>query len=149
MIIDLYLNNSENNSFDKKLTMVRNMNGNLRQETSIINPVIIFEYASTLPVFNYVYIPDFKRYYFVKNVVSVRTNLWEMSLHVDVLSSFKNEILENTGTIARQENQWNMYLDDGTFRSYSNPLIQFKKFPNQDLLTDNTLVLIVAGGISS
>lgn len=147
MIIDLYLNNSEDNTVTKNLSQILSMQGNLKSETSIINPSIMFEFAKQMPIFNYVYIPDFKRYYFVRNITSYRTNLWQMDLHVDVLMSFKNEILANTGTIARQENQWNMYLDDGTFRAYSNPLIQFKKFPNLNLLNQDSLVLIVAGGV--
>lgn len=150
MIIDLYINNSENNAFTKNLTLVYTLNGTLRESVSILNPSIDFNFDGIqMPTINYVFIPDFKRYYFVKNITSIRTNLWRYDLHVDVLSSFKDEILANTGTVARQENQWNMYLDDGTFRAYSNPLIQMKKFPNQNLLNDNTLVLIVAGGIAN
>ena len=150
MTIDLYLNNSENNAVLKNITQIISMKGDLRQGTSIINPTIDFQYETTIsPKFNYVYIPDFRRYYFLKNLTSVRNNLWRMDLHVDVLMSFKEEILANTATISRQENLWNMYLNDGTFRAYSNPIIQFKKFPNDNLLNNDNLVLIVAGGIGN
>ena len=61
--------------------------------TSIINPKIELDIGLTVnpQAFNYCYIPDFKRYYFVREWTFER-GLWIGSLAVDVLATYKNHI---------------------------------------------------------
>ena len=66
---------------------------------------------------NYVYIPDFNRYYFINDITSVRQNLWRLSLHVDVLMSYKKEIKNTKAFISRNEFIYNDKLVDD-FRDY-------------------------------
>lgn len=44
-----------------------------------------------IPAWNYAYIPDFERYYFITGTAYDR-GVWEISLSVDVLASFKTDI---------------------------------------------------------
>lgn len=113
MIIILYKNSSEINRVDKTnyLTEVTRIQGTLREETSITELSITFEYNS-VPTFNYVYIPDFNRYYFVSDISSVTDKLWHMLLQVDVLMTYKNALLNCTGFIDRNEFQTNEYIVD-------------------------------------
>lgn len=55
----------------------------------MIDPVLTFEIpmANIVDV-NYLYIEDFKRYYYITHLRSIRTGLVEVSCHVDVLMSF-------------------------------------------------------------
>lgn len=146
MIINLFYNSSEVNKLDKDLTPILELDGTLRDATSITDPVIIFEYSgSELPKFNYVYIPLFNRYYFVNALDSIRNGLYSFSCHCDVLTTYKNEIRTNTAIIRRQENRWNMYLDDGIFKTYQNPHIKTIYFHN-GFTQANEFVLAVAGG---
>ena len=64
--IKLYSNTAETNRVDKTnfLTLKATLQGNLKEKTSIINPIINFE-LSDVPDFNYVYIAEFNRYYFI------------------------------------------------------------------------------------
>lgn len=71
----------------------------LKTPTSVLNPVIVVE-ANVLNV-TYGYIPDFGRYYFVFDIVSVNNSTWELHLHVDVLATYKSEILSTEAYIAR------------------------------------------------
>lgn len=71
----------------------------LKTPTSVLNPVIVVE-ANVLNV-TYGYIPDFGRYYFVSDIVSVNNSTWELHLHVDVLATYKSEILSTEAYIAR------------------------------------------------
>lgn len=114
----------------KNITTLTTVTGDLREETSIVDPVIIFEGNFEHLGFNYMYIPTFQRYYYVTNIKSIRTGLWEVSAHCDVLKTYADAILANTGVIARQENDWNMYINDGSFKVQSNPYIITKRFPN-------------------
>ena len=77
------------------------------------------------------------------NIRSIRNGLVEFSCHVDVLSSFATDIRNNIGVVKRQENKWNLYLNDGSFKVYQNPNVLTKAFPSG--FTTQELVLAVAG----
>lgn len=88
MTINLYKNNSDKNYVDKQLTLVDTLTGTLRTPCDIVNPVISIEYG-TVPDFNYIFITEFNRYYYVTSITSERNGFWTINLHVDVLMSFK------------------------------------------------------------
>lgn len=122
--------------------------GALREGSSIIDPVILVE--ANAPGFhangyNYCHIEEFGRYYFITNIVSPNYTLWEIHCHVDVLMSFKDQIKAQTAIVARQERQYNLMLDDGSFMSYQNPKIQTKLFSVEGPFETQEFVLIVAG----
>lgn len=110
-VINLYQNNSSPNTLIKSLTEVSSVSGNIKEKTSIVDPVILFQF-DTVPSFNYVYIPVFGRYYFVKNITNYKNNLWEITMHVDVLMSYQRKILSCPCVCSRQENLGNMYIQD-------------------------------------
>lgn len=144
MIIKLQNTISEPNKIGKDITDILQIEGTLKEETSIIDPVILIKYEGTLNN-NYMTIEEFGRSYFINNITSIRTGLWEISAHIDVLETYRDEIKENRAVIKRQENDWNLYIDDGTFKSYQNPLIYTRTFPNGFNETNNEFVLVVAG----
>ena len=145
MTILLQYNQTEKNSLDKNTTDIITLTGTLKAETSIIDPVIIIEYdLALLENCNYMTIHEFGRTYFIRNIRSVRNGLVEISGHVDVLTSFRQQIRENTGIIRKQEKEWNLYLNDGTFKIYQNPQVLTKAFPSG--FSQQEFVLAVAGG---
>lgn len=104
--------------------------GTLREECGVCDPVLNLELDfETLGKCNYVYIPDFKRYYFVVNIVCIRNSLYRVFLHVDVLQTYAEQIKAQRAIIQRQENNWNLYLNDGFFRVEQKPKLQIKNFP--------------------
>lgn len=142
--IVFYVNSSEKNKIDKTLTEITTMSGTLRNETSIIDPVIIVEGdLSAFTGCNYMSIETFGRSYFVNNIRSIRNDLFEVSGHVDVLSTYKNAIRKNQAIIRKQQNTWNLYLNDGSLRVYQNPDVIVKAFPSG--FTKQEFVLAVAG----
>lgn len=142
--IKLQRNNSENNRVTKDLTDIMTVSGELKTETSIIDPVIMIECdLSTVTLCNYMTIPAFGRSYFIGNIRSIRSGLVEFSGHVDVISSFAQAIRENSAIIKKQENDWNLYLNDGSFKIYQNPIVLTKKFPSG--FPGQEFVLAVAG----
>lgn len=82
-----------------------------KQETSIIDPIIVLERTS-FPNFNYVYITELNRYYFIDSITSVRNNLWELNLTIDVLMSYKDAIRNLNAFVDRNENVTNPMLID-------------------------------------
>lgn len=131
MRIVLYRNISENNAVNKSLTELVTLTGNLREQSSIINPVInITDIDSYIGSMNYAYIPEFHRYYFITNIESVRVDLWRVSFHVDVLYTYSKQIKSNSAIIARNEIQYDLKLNDGLFKTQQNPRIAQFPFPS-------------------
>ena len=142
MKIILYNNYSENNKLDKSIGKILELQGYLREQTSLINPQILIEFHPeqfdgyvkednqiyvmynsvkiTWDSFinkyvlsaNYVYIPEFNRYYFINDITSIRQNLWQITLSVDVLMSYKDQILATNAFVARNQNEYNKDIID-------------------------------------
>lgn len=159
--ITLYNNKSDNNVVDKDLTEIATVIGTLKEECSIVNPEIFIaltqdsntivadgsnpNYSNVLKKVNYFYVPPFERYYYKTDVVNVRSGLWLLKGKSDPLSSFPNDIRNSKGIVMRQENRWNLYIDDGSFKIYNNPIIVTKAFPSP-VSTTQSYILAVAGG---
>lgn len=142
--ISLQTNNSERNRLTKNVQTIMTVSGVLKEETSIIDPVIKIECDLALVTgCNYLSIPAFGRSYFVNNIRSVRNGVVEFSCHVDVLSTYADQIKSNTAIVRRQENEWNLYLNDGTFKVYQNPNVLTRAFPSG--FTTQEFVLAIAG----
>lgn len=145
MTIEFYVNQSEKNRLDKTLVSAFNLNGELKEDCSIIDPVIkIVSDVSTMASVNYLYIASFGRYYFINNVISINNDICEVHAHVDVLSTYKDEIRAQRAIVSRQEKKWNLYLNDGVFKTYQNPYIITKAFSSG--FTSQHFVLSIAGG---
>lgn len=66
------------------------MTCSIKTPASIQAPVVEL-HSDVIPVYNYAYIPDMARYYFVTGTMYNR-GVWEISLRCDVLASFKDSI---------------------------------------------------------
>lgn len=143
MNIKFYTNLSEKNAVNKNITLLNDFTGTLREESSIIDPVFTITSLSSLATCNYAYIPDFGRYYFINNIKCLRNNYYQVSMHVDVLMTYKNQILANSAIIERNETQYDLKINDGLFKTQQNPRIAQFEFPNG--FTNWDFVLAVAG----
>lgn len=83
--------------------------------TDMINPSI--KLTANYKLCNYVYIADFRRYYFVSRCETLPGGHCILHCHVDVLMTYKGDILGSTQFIHRNEsdNLWNRELTDNLF----------------------------------
>lgn len=144
MQIVLYYNSSEKIALDKELEEINTIQGRILENTSIINPSILIDSDTTILSANYLYIPDFNRFYFITDITNVSNNKWKVSAHIDVLHTYAQGIRENTAIIERQENEYNLYLDDSMYRAYQNEDIQYKKLSG--VMPSMKFILLVNGG---
>ena len=146
--ISLFKTASENNRVVKVLTDEKQLSGELRNQTSVLNPTIRIESADNISGYNYCYISEFGRYYYITDIVSVRTNCWVVSLRCDVLMSYKDEIqsmnviLNNT-----QETGLSNYLASPNWVNLVKTKTDIKVFPS-GLSEQGEFILITAGGDS-
>ena len=146
MQIEFYKNSSEKNKIGKSLSSGLTLSGNLRDECSITSPSILVE-ATSLVDYNYCYIPEFKRYYFISDITSVRNNLWRVSLKCDVLESFKSDILNSSCIVRKQQNQsYSNNIDDGSYINRVDNFIEIANYQN-GFNADGEFILLTAGAI--
>ena len=145
MNITLYINNSEKNKIGKNLTNDFSLSGALRDATNIINPVILIE-LNEIGNYNYCYIPEFNRYYFITDITVIRTGLFALSLVVDVLESFKTDIKNLSVILLNTQNVGSSnYLSSPVFRNNVKSKTDILNFPN-GLNDSGEFILITAGG---
>lgn len=145
MNITLYVNHSEKNKIDKNLTNDFSLSGSLRDATNIVNPVILIE-INEISNYNYCYISDFKRYYFITDITVIRTGLFAISLMVDVLESFKTDIKNLSVILLNTQNVGlNNYLPSQVFRNNVKSKTDIINFPS-GLNDSGEFILITAGG---
>lgn len=131
MEVKFYHNASDDRTVNKDLLEETVFEGVLRDESDIMNPIIRFDSADVIR-FNFCYIPDFQRYYFVKSVNAYRRNLYDVTMSVDVLMSFRGDIVQLTGIIDKQSMPENgdEYIDDGSLVTENEMFSTTYNYPN-------------------
>lgn len=146
MTIQLCNTADENNVINKTIATIDTVTATIKGDSSIINPTLILEYKTPLIGVNYVFIPDWNRYYFVKDMRVVTGGRYEIDLYVDVLQSFKEQILK-CGVILSDTEQTglNNYLPSDSFVVNCKHKTDIINFSN-GLLDNGEYILITAGG---
>lgn len=89
-----------------------------KEPLSIMSPTIVLRMsggAAGNPVaWNYAYIPDFRRYYWITDWVNEGPN-WAASMQVDVLASFRSAIGSSTIFVTRSAYSFNGNIPDGAY----------------------------------
>ena len=159
MEIILYKTDSRNNVLAKGLTNELKLNGTLRENTVITAPVITVEISGAFD-YNYAYIADFGRYYFISKIEIQRDKLFRLELRVDVLMSNSTAILGSNATVLYSQNYSNnsnipdseyVYenkedFDTRIFKKQGSPLPEdLFNLSGNFLLESNSLILVTVG----
>lgn len=118
MQVEIYKNQSDLAKVSKIITLLSSLNCELKNETNVMDPVLIVSITENLYNSNYCYIPTFGRYYFINDIRVIDAHRAELSCHVDVLMTYWDQIKETTQNIVRSEKyasgnkSYNMYLQD-------------------------------------
>ena len=147
MTIKLYHNDSDKRTVNKTLTNEGALTGAvIIDDTTILEPRLKVRDNGIIAVqYNYCYIADFKRYYYITNI-TVSNGYIFIDCKVDVLMSYANEIKACTGVIARQENLWSGYLDDSENFNNQYNVVSLKKFSNENAFTKTLSYILIVNG---
>lgn len=66
----------------------------LKEPTDVLHPELVLDLAGNPCAYNYMYLPEFHRYYWLRNWVSESFGCWSVSADVDVLASWRSEIFD-------------------------------------------------------
>lgn len=114
--VTLYTFSKRKNSTSKPTTGGSVFSGITRNPCGVLRPSLAFAFASGVnpSEYNYAYIPDFGRYYFIREWTS-DGRLWECSMEVDALASWADEIGEQHLYVTRSSRRKNGNISDGMF----------------------------------
>ena len=115
MTITAYMCTDDDHHIPKHMTQVGTFTGSVRGEISVETPYIRIE--ATNVDFNYIYVTEFSRYYYVIDKNYLRTNIMELSCKVDVLQSFYKQFIYCPMICSRSWSTYNPYIAD-TRRKY-------------------------------
>lgn len=103
MTIIFYKTLSKPNEINKVLQNSFTITGSFKADTDIIKPIIKVLNTTDFNIFdyNYCYISELKRYYFIEDITILADKLFFISLSLDVLYTYKNAILSSVGNISR------------------------------------------------
>ena len=123
--ITFYKSIAEKRRIDKTnyLTLILDTEGELKENTSILNPVFNIRVAApSTGVYdfnncNYCYIAEFERYYFITDITVLAHGLYRIACHVDVLMSNKEKLFDISNPIPcvvdSSEQNINTYFPNG------------------------------------
>lgn len=118
---------------------------NMPDGCSIMNPHVRFVDVDVTS-YNYAYIPDWRRYYYMKDISSFRNNCYDVSLKEDLLMSNRLDILNSKGELRRSADFRNYYLPDSHLPVTGRTLTWTEIFPNSPFTSDVPGVLVSVYG---
>lgn len=111
------------------------LRGELKDTSSIYTPTITVKLNEAIIGKNYVEIPRFNRFYFITDI-TIDNNYMIINLKCDVLESFKNDFMDTTQIIGRQESKFNRYIEDTNIPKYNETFTQVKKIGTSPFNTE-------------
>ena len=114
MTLELMNTSADKRYLSKSTSVVKKVTCKLKEGTSIIKPTVIIGKmsASNIRKCNYAYISEFGRYYFINDITEMTASQLAISMHVDVLNTYKSQIRSISTLILRQENVYSPYYED-------------------------------------
>lgn len=145
MEIILYKNKSSHNTINKELEEVKTINAVFKRDFNFLSSILTIHTNEAIDS-NYLYIPIFKRYYFITNQEIIAKNIFNIYIEVDVLESFKTDIF-NCEALIKTSTNYNKYYDDGSYQSEVKKEVGIYK---SDVIIDFSkpkTILVTLGGI--
>ena len=106
MELKFYKQAATPNRVDKSsyLTEIGSLSGViLKADTNLMRPTFILKTSPLVYNSNYLYNSFTKRYYYIKNVTAMSGGRISIDCEIDVLFTYKNEILNSSGWVVRSD----------------------------------------------
>lgn len=102
----------------------------VKSAASVLGPVVDIKVENNnrnIAFYNYAYIEDFKRYYFIIDIV-YNEGIWTLSLACDLLATYRSDIISSKQYVIRSANKFNPDIVDTLYLSKIMPLFNRTKF---------------------
>ena len=145
MVIDFYRNTAPKNRLYRTLTGHLTATGNIKAPSDILNPTIEMSYNAYHVNINYCYIADFGRYYFIENYI-IDGDTVILKLHVDVLYTYRAQILNANCIASRSSSHYNVNLHDSMIQTEDGYRYNITQLPYEFDPSTGSYILAVTGG---
>ena len=147
MNIKLMRTQSSHNSIDKKILTEKLLeNCKLLESTNVVNPSVIiggFTKMEDISDYNYCYIAQFKRYYFISDIKNLTGGRVEIDMHVDVLKTYKASTLDSKQLIIAENDKGKMYLSNREWVTDERTYTRCYNFEGNHFGTENDSFVLV------
>lgn len=155
--VNLYNNADDKRTVDKSLTALRTVTANLYDECDILHPVLRCAWVTGMTSYNYMYIPEFGRYYYIE-ITAAPGGAAIIKGSVDVLMSHAAAIKALPAVVVRSTSSTNTgsqkstWIPDPQLPMTTGRTVKAVILEGSDLnidtatMTSNNFVLNVAGG---
>ena len=143
MTVIFYTYNGIKNKINKTLSSGLTINDVIIQnDFDITNFDLLIKNSNFNLEYNYCFIPDLNRYYFIENIEKMNGSIYKIRITVDVLKSFSSQIENINAIITKSENPDNNFVNCEKSENYTSEVIN---------LTDNfnhsgNLILVTSLG---
>ena len=145
MKIILYNTTDNNNVINKVLKDSTEFEIKFKDKTDIMKPVVLL-HSETDVNFNYAYMENFKRFYFIESIEIFPNNIYSLSLTCDVLESFKDEILKSSGYISQQNENINPYYN-ADYETEVKKEVDLYESDTEINVDEKSIILVTVGGV--
>ena len=136
----LYNNVSDSREINKNLTELSTINITLYLDTNVATPV--FKVKNFINNANYMYVPDLHRYYYINNYTLSNQCVY-LHCSVDVLETYKTEILNSECLISRSENDYNDNIVDTLAPITESTVYTVKNFGENVKTTEHFIIGVI------
>ena len=143
MTVIFYKYDGIKNKINKTLSSGLTVNDVIIQnDFDITNFDLLIKNSSFNIEYNYCFIPNLNRYYFIENIEKMNGSIYKIRITVDVLKSFSTQIENINAIITKSENPDDNFVDCEKSENYTSEVIN---------LTDNfnhsgNLILVTSLG---
>ena len=130
-MVTLYLYNtsSPQRKIYKTLTNEKVVNVTFRDTENVVSPVVLLTYIQGIDRYNYAYIPELHRYYFIESINELIGGVCALSLRCDVLMTYKPYIMNEDFSIIRRGDKGLTMIPDTSYPLYPYRNLKVIKFP--------------------
>lgn len=150
MQITLYKNDNDKRKLVKNITSPLNVEVLIKESCDVLNPQIELAYFDTFSQYNYLYIPEWNRYYFINSTNVTLGQMIILNCSIDVLMSWQSQIKTLGGITSRMTGN-NILVGDTQMKTLTKTNIIQHNFIGSEMLTsisssNNSIILNVIGG---
>lgn len=148
MLISLYRTSYPPNKISKVFVSQTNVNGNLLNKHDnkyLITPSFAIRLdapSDYIFSFTHLYISEFKRYYFIKNVEMLQNNVFKIDCFIDVLQTYSSVIKQANADVIFS-NDCNLNFSNTTISKNLFPIIEQKNFSRETPFTENGDIILI------
>ena len=110
----------KNSTKQPTLTGLTPISVELKRDTSIMFPVFRVQESNYAVNYNYIYVQEWNRYYYIDNAIITMGGIWELACTEDCLASWKTDIGAGTYYILRSSVVYNTDIVDDYYPAFGN-----------------------------